>query len=65
MRLRIATFNANNLFERSKVFQLAGMSTEAAKVLADIAKLEQLLAEASYAGATGLAIAFDLFLNVF
>ncbi len=56
MPLRIATFNANNLFRRPKVFQLDGLSADAAKVLDDLQKLEALLAKASYSGATGTAI---------
>ena len=56
MKLRIATFNANNLFQRPKVFQLDGLSVEAAKVLDDVLKLEELLANASYSGATGKSI---------
>jgi endonuclease/exonuclease/phosphatase family metal-dependent hydrolase len=56
MKLRIATFNANNLFERSKVFQLEGQSAEAAKVLSDVQALEELLAQTSYSGATGKSI---------
>ena len=56
MTLRLATFNANNLFQRPKVFQLEGMSAEAAKVLDDLQKLEQLLAKESYAGTTGTEI---------
>ena len=56
MRLRIATFNANNLFRRPRVFQLEGLSADAAKVLDDLNKLETLLAKSSYSGATGTAI---------
>ena len=56
MPLRLATFNANNLFQRTKVFQLEGFSAEAAKVLEDLQKLEELLAMASYAEPTGTAI---------
>lgn len=56
MPLRLATFNANNLFQRPKVFQLEGLSTQAGKVLDDLQKLEQLLAKACYAGSTGTAI---------
>jgi hypothetical protein len=52
MPLRLATFNVNNLFRRPKVFQLEGMSTQAAKVLDDLQKLEQLLAKSSYSGPT-------------
>lgn len=56
MRFRVGTFNANNLFLRPKVFQLDGMSAPAAKVLDDLNTLDQLLAQASYADATGSAI---------
>lgn len=56
MRLRIATFNANNLFRRPKVFQLEGLSAEAARVLEDVQKLETLLAKPNYSGATGTSI---------
>lgn len=56
MRLRIATFNANNLFQRPRVFQLQGLSVEAAKVLNDLQKLEQLLAKTSYSTSTGVSI---------
>lgn len=56
MSIRLATFNANNLFLRPKVFQLESLSAVAAKVLDDLQKLEQLLAKASYAGSTGTAI---------
>ncbi|GDY10220.1 hypothetical protein LBMAG52_37080 [Planctomycetia bacterium] len=56
MPLRLATFNANNLFRRPKVFQLEGLSAQAAKVLNDVQKLEQLLTKTSYSGSTGTAI---------
>lgn len=56
MRLRIATFNANNLFRRPKVFQWEGLSADAAKVLDDLQKLEALLTKPSYSGETGTAI---------
>ena len=56
MKLRIATFNANNLFQRPKVFQLEGMSAEAAKVLDDVRTLEELLAKTSYSSSTGKSI---------
>ena len=56
MPLRLATFNANNLFRRPKVFQLEGLSAQAAKVLNDVQKLEQLLTRTSYSGSTGTAI---------
>ena len=41
--IRLATFNANNLFQRPKVFQLEGLSAEAAKVLDDLVRLLQFL----------------------
>ena len=56
MKLRLASFNANNLFQRPKVFQLEGLSVDAAKVLEDVLKLEELLANPSYSGATGKSI---------
>lgn len=56
MRLRIATFNANNLFRRPRVFQLEGLSADAAKVLEDVQKLESLLAKPSYSGTTSTSI---------
>lgn len=52
MRLCLATFNANNLFQRPKVFQQAGFSSDAAEVLNDLQKLESLLAKPSYSGKT-------------
>ncbi|HLQ46030.1 MAG TPA: endonuclease/exonuclease/phosphatase family protein, partial [Planctomycetaceae bacterium] len=56
MKLRLGTFNANNLYRRSKAFQLEGFSTQAAEVLDDLRKLEQLLAKDDYSGATGTGI---------
>ena len=56
MSLRIATFNANNLFERPALFQLPGVSAQANQVLKDIEKLQELLAETSYAGSIGTQI---------
>jgi endonuclease/exonuclease/phosphatase family metal-dependent hydrolase len=53
MKIRIATYNVNNLFRRANVFELQGMNPQAAQILADIAQLEGLLSQASYAGATG------------
>jgi len=54
--LRIATFNANNLFERAAVLQLEGFNATTRTVLQDIETLNGLLAEPSYAGATGAQI---------
>lgn len=56
MKLRLGTFNANNLFQRPKVFQLEGMSDKSAAVLNDIQQLESLLAKDDYSGATGTEI---------
>ena len=53
MKLRLGTFNANNLFRRAKVFELTGLSAQAAKVLDDIHALEQLLAKDDYSGSVG------------
>ena len=56
MKLRVATFNANNLFSRAKVFQLPGFSKQASKILDDIHELSTLLETDSYKGATGARI---------
>lgn len=53
MSIRIATYNANNLFRRANLFELEGMSAQSAAILHDIATLEDLLAKSSYAGAVG------------
>ncbi len=54
--LRIATYNLNNLFERASVLELEGFSSEAKTVLNDITKLQSLLSEDDYSGATGKSI---------
>src|SRR3990172_3060384 len=56
MKLRIATFNANNLFSRAKVFQLPGFSKKAGQILDDIHELSALLEQDSYKGATAARI---------
>ncbi|WP_415910438.1 endonuclease/exonuclease/phosphatase family protein [Oleiharenicola sp. Vm1] len=56
MKMRLASFNLNNLFERPRVLQLPGFSASAAKVLKDIERLTVLLESESYAGATGAEI---------
>src|SRR5262245_16720485 len=53
MTIRIATYNANNLFQRANLFELEGMSAQSAAILKDIATLEELLGKASYAGQVG------------
>jgi endonuclease/exonuclease/phosphatase family metal-dependent hydrolase len=54
--IRLATFNANNLFQRAAVLQLEGFNATTRTVLQDIETLNGLLAEASYAGAVGTQI---------
>lgn len=56
MKLRLACFNLNNLFERPRVLQLPGFSKTAAAVLKDIERLTTLLERESYAGAVGAEI---------
>lgn len=53
MKIRLASFNLNNLFERPRLLQLPGFSTTAAKVLKDVERLTALLESTSYAGAIG------------
>lgn len=50
--MRISSYNLNNLFERPVLFQLEGFSVESKEVLADIEKLQSLLAQPSYTGNT-------------
>ena len=52
MNLRIATFNANNLFRRATVLDLEGFSVEARAVLNDLFELNTLLALPTYDTAT-------------
>lgn len=56
MRFRVGTFNANNLFDRPRLFQLEGLSPIARKVLDDLHKLERLLREPNYTGSTATSI---------
>ncbi|MBI3653868.1 MAG: endonuclease/exonuclease/phosphatase family protein [Acidobacteria bacterium] len=56
MKLKLATYNVNNLFCRANVLQLEGFSQVAAEVLADIQTLSTLLENDSYAGNTGTEI---------
>ncbi len=56
MKLRLATYNLNNLFRRPKLLQLPGFSAIARPVLKDIDELSNLLAQDSYAAATGTRI---------
>ncbi len=52
-KLRIGTFNVNNLFERPRVMELEGFSATGRAVLKDVADLTALLENTSYAGAVG------------
>jgi len=56
MKLRLATYNLNNLFRRPKLLQLPGFSAAARPILQDVDTLSDLLAQDSYAGATGARI---------
>jgi endonuclease/exonuclease/phosphatase family metal-dependent hydrolase len=56
MKLRLAAYNANNLFQRARLLELEGFSTRARPVLNDIATLSALLERDSYAGAAGQQI---------
>ncbi len=53
MKLRVGTFNVNNLFERPKVMELEGFSQTGKEVLKDVSDLEALLENTSYAGTVG------------
>lgn len=55
-KIRIGTFNVNNLFERPRVMELEGFSEKGKEVLKDVARLGDLLEEKSYAGAIGAEI---------
>ncbi len=52
-KIRIGTFNVNNLFERPKIMELEGFSAIGKEVLKDVADLEALLEKSSYAGSVG------------
>lgn len=56
MKLRLASYNLNNLFQRPKLFELPGFSATAKAVLTDIERLTSLLERDSYAGAVGVEI---------
>jgi endonuclease/exonuclease/phosphatase family metal-dependent hydrolase len=53
MKLKIGTFNVNNLFERPRIMELEGFSETGRKVLQDVSRLNELLEKDSYAGDTG------------
>ncbi|KAF0174936.1 MAG: hydrolase [Limisphaerales bacterium] len=53
MKLRLATYNCNNLFRRAAALQLEGFSPQAKAVLQEVAALSELLARDSYAGPVG------------
>lgn len=52
-KIKIGTFNVNNLFERPKVLELEGFNATGKAVLKDVADLEALLENTSYAGNIG------------
>jgi hypothetical protein len=52
-KVRIGTFNVNNLFERPRVMELEGFSDKGKEVLKDVARLGELLEKDSYAGEVG------------
>ena len=52
-KLRVATYNANNLFDRPAVMELEGFSATGAVILADVQKLSELLEKDSYQGDVG------------
>ena len=52
-KIRIGTFNVNNLFERPRVMELEGFSDKGKEVLKDVARLGELLEKDSYAGEVG------------
>ncbi len=56
MKIKIGTFNVNNLFERPKVMELEGFSATGKEVLKDVADLEALLEKTSYADSVGVEI---------
>lgn len=57
MKLRLASYNLNNLFQRPRLFELPGFSATAKAVLTDVERLTTLLDKESYAGPTGGEIA--------
>lgn len=52
-RIRIGTFNVDNLFERPRIMELEGFSQTGKAVLKDVSDLEALLENSSYAGNVG------------
>lgn len=52
-RIRIGTFNVNNLFERPRIMELEGFSATGKAVLKDVSDLTALLENSSYAGNVG------------
>jgi len=52
-KIRIGTFNVNNLFERPRIMELEGFNDTGREVLKDVADLEVLLENSSYLGSVG------------
>ena len=55
-KIKIATYNVNNLFRRPSLLQLEGFSATAKKVLDDIVRLNTLLEQPAYDASTKAAI---------
>lgn len=53
MKIKIGTYNINNLFERPRIMELQGFSAKGQEVLSDVARLCELLEKESYAGDVG------------
>jgi len=56
MKVKIGTYNVNNLFERVKVMELEGFSAIGKEVLGDVSRLNTLLENDSYADPVGAEI---------
>lgn len=56
MKIKIGTYNVNNLFERVKVMELEGFSATGKEVLGDVSRLNELLENDSYKDNVGVEI---------
>lgn len=56
MKIKIGTYNLNNLFERPKIMELQGFSKISAEVLNDVSNLNSLLSKDVYDSETKLSI---------
>ena len=55
-KIRIGTFNVNNLFERPRIMELEGFNATGKAVLKDVSDLQTLLENTSYAANVGVEI---------